>query len=171
MNKVESIANFIEENWSNYEIVDAWNQRCESHNDYDAQIEYMDSFDDLFSGKTPSEIAEMVWNRDFRTDDDFFAFTAYGNIVSFNDPSDYGYFSFEELAEWIISNGDSTTADIDTDALIDDFINEYEYELDMDYDEAKKMIDRLSETEPLDFLMDDWDDIFTTIKEEMGGDE
>ena len=157
MDKIQAIIDIIKTNWSTDEIVDAWNLRCDENNYMDDRIEYMDTFDELFCGLKPSEIAEKVYKRDFCTGDDFFAFNGYGNLESFSDVEDYSRFSYEELAEYLAENGDSLTTDIDTDELLESFI--YEYFDNYDFDQIKCVIETYMEDNTFDLLMDNWDDL------------
>ena len=171
MDKIQAIIDIIKNNWSTDEIVDAWNLRCDESNYMDDRIEYMDTFDELFCGLKPSEIAEKVYKRDFCTGDDFFAFNGYGNLESFSDVEDYSRFSYEELAEYLVDNGDSLTTDIDTDELLESFI--YEYFDHYDFDQIKCVIETYMEDNTFDLLMDSWDDlnrdVLDYIKEEELG--
>jgi hypothetical protein len=121
-------------------------------------------FDDLFGDMSPLDIVRRVQYGDFRPDDDYFAFNGYGNLVSFNDLSDYGPFSYEVLAEYLVDNGDGDF-EVDTDMLQDYFIEEYF--ADMEWAEITALIDKISEDEPFDLLMDDWDDLAEIVKEHI----
>lgn len=157
MDKIDYIVEIIKDNWSQSEIVDAWNQRCESHNYYDDQINYMGFFNELFFGLTPLEIVEKVKNSQFCAGNDYFAFNGYGNLVSFDEAEDYNSFSYEELAEYLVENGDSTTKEIDTDLLLLAFLDEHfiSYDRNLMFDAISKYM----EEETFDVLMDDWDDL------------
>ena len=157
MDKIQVIINIIKNNWSNEEIADAWNFRCDEKGYMDERIEYMDTFDELFSSYKPSEIAEKVYRRDFCTGDDFYAFNGYGNLESFSDVDDYSRFSYEELAEYLVDYGDSLTTDVDTDELLECFI--YEYFNHYDFDQIKCVIETYMENNAFDLLMDNWDDL------------
>ena len=157
MDKIQVIINIIKNNWSNEEIADAWNFRCDEDGYMDERIEYMDSFDELFCNLKPSEIAEKVYRREFCTGDDFFAFNGYGNLESFSDVDDYSRFSYTELAEYLVDNGDSLTTDVDTDELLEYFI--YEYFNHYDFDQIKCVIETYMENNAFDLLMDNWDDL------------
>ena len=157
MDKIQTIIDIIKNNWSNEEIADAWNFRCDEDGYMDERIEYMHSFDELFCNLKPSEIAEKVYRRDFCTGDDFFAFNGYGNLESFSDVDDYSRFSYTELAEYLVNNGDSLTTDVDTDELLESFI--YEYFNHYDFDQIKCVIETYMENNAFDLLMDNWDDL------------
>lgn len=157
MDKIQTIINIIKNNWSNEEIADAWNFRCDEKDYMDERIEYMDSFDEFFCNLKPSEIAEKVYRREFCTGDDFFAFNGYGNLESFSDVDDYSRFSYSELAEYLVDNGDSLTTDVDTDELLESFI--YEYFSHFDFDQIKQTIETYMEDNAFDLLMDNWDDL------------
>jgi hypothetical protein len=155
MDKIQAIIDIIKSKWSNEEIVDAWNLRCDKKDYMDERIEYMDTFDELFCNLKPSEIAERVYRRDFYTGDDFYAFNGYGNLESFSDVDDYSRFSYEELAEYLVDYGDSLTTEVDTDELLESFI--YEYFDHYDFDTIKAIIEKYIEDEVFDLLMGDWD--------------
>lgn len=157
MDKIETIIDIIKSNWSNEEVADAWNFRCDEKGYMDERIEYMDTFDELFCNFKPSEIAEKVYRRDFCTGDDFYAFNGYGNLESFSDVEDYSRFSYEELAEYLVDYGDSLTTDVDTDQLLESFI--YEYFDHYDFDQIKQTIETYMEDNTFDLLMDNWDDL------------
>ena len=157
MDKIQAIIDIIKNNWSNEEIADAWNFRCDEKGYMDERIEYMDTFDELFCNLKPSEIAEKVYRRDFCMGDDFYAFNGYGNLESFSEVEDYSRFSYEELAEYLVDNGDSLTTDVDTDALLESFI--YEYFNHYDFDQIKCVIETYMENNTFDLLMDNWDDL------------
>lgn len=157
MEKIQAIIDIIKNNWSNEEIADAWNLRCDKKDYMDERIEYMDTFDELFCNLKPSEIAEKVYRRDFCTGDDFYAFNGYGNLESFSEVEDYSRFSYEELAEYLVDNGDSLTTDVDTDLLLESFI--YEYFDHYDFDQIKCVIETYMENNTFDLLMDSWDDL------------
>lgn len=157
MDKIQAIIDIIKHNWSNEEIADAWNFRCDEKGYMDERIEYMDSFDELFCNLKPSEIAEKVYRRDFCTGDDFYAFNGYGNLESFSEVEDYSRFSYSELAEYLVDNGDSLTTDVDTDQLLESFI--YEYFDHYDFDQIKCVIETYMENNAFDLLMDNWDDL------------
>lgn len=157
MEKIQTIIDIIKNSWSNEEIADAWNFRCDEKGYMDERIEYMYSFDELFCNLKPSEIAEKVYRREFCTGDDFFAFNGYGNLESFSDVDDYSRFSYSELAEYLVDNGDSLTTDVDTDELLESFI--YEYFNHFDFDQIKQTIETYMEDNAFDLLMDNWDDL------------
>ena len=162
MDKIQVIINIIKNNWSNEEIADAWNFRCDEKGYMDERIEYMDTFDELFSSYKPSEIAEKVYRRDFCTGDDFYAFNGYGNLESFSDVDDYSRFSYTELAEYLVDNGDSLTTDVDTDELLESFI--YEYFNEYTFYQIKNTIEAYMEENAFDLLMDDWDVLYEDIR-------
>ena len=162
MDKIQAVIDIIKNNWSNEELADAWNFRCDEEGYMDERIEYMDSFDELFCSLKPSEIAEKVYRREFCTGDDFFGFNGYGNLESFSDVSDYSYFSYETLAEYLVDHGDSLTTDVDTDELLESFI--YEYFNEYTFYQIKNTIEAYMEENAFDLLMDDWDVLYEDIR-------
>lgn len=166
MNKIDSIIRILESDWSTEDLVQAWNEFCDRRGYSDNEIYYMGSFNEMFENSTPMEIAEMVLNRDFRTDDDYFAFNAYGNVISFSDVTDYNSFSFTELAEYLVDWGDSGVRGIDNEELLDDFVEEYYSHRNVD--EMKAFIYNIMEEESFDLLMDDWNDLYESVEEALG---
>ena len=168
MDKIQAIIDIIKNHWLNEEIVDAWNLRCEKKEDMDEFIENMSFFDEMFQHLSPLEIIDKVKGCNFCTGDDYFAFNGYGNLESFSCVEDYSRFSYEELAEYLADNGDSLTADVDTDELLEYFI--YEYFDNYDFDQIKQTIETYMEDNIFDLLMDNWDnlneDVLNYIEEE-----
>ena len=158
MNKIDAIIDIIKSNWSTNELVNAWNLRCEKKEYMDEFIEDMSFFDEIFQNLSPLEIVDKVRGCNFRTEDDYFAFNGYGNPESFSYVEDYSRFSYDELAEYLIDNGDSLTKEVDSDELLAYFVEEY---FDDD-DNVRDILSTIIEEgdEPFDLLMDDWDDLF-----------
>ena len=171
MTKVQAIIDIIKNNWLNEEIVDAWNFYCDNKEDMDERIEGMEFFNDMFHHLSPLEIIDKVKGCNFCTGDDYFAFNGYGNLESFSCVEDYSRFSYEELAKYLVDNGDSLTTDIDTDELLESFI--YEYFDYYDFDQIKCVIETYMKNNTFDLLMDSWDDlnrdVLDYIKEEELG--
>lgn len=157
MNKIDAIIDIIKTNWSTDELVNAWNLRCEKKEYMDEFIENMSSFDEMFQNLSPLEIIDKVRGCNFCTGDDYFAFNGYGNLESFSYVEDYSRFSYEELAEYLVDNGDSLTTNVDTDELLESFI--YEYFDNYDFDQIKCVIETYMENNTFDLLMDNWDDL------------
>ncbi len=157
MDKIDAIIDIIKTNWSTDELVDAWNLRCEKKEYMDEFIENMSFFDEIFQNLSPLEIVDKVKGCNFCTGDDYFAFNGYGNPESFSYVEDYSRFSYEELAEYLVDNGDSLTTNVDTDELLEAFI--YEYFDNYDFDQIKQTIETYMEDNTFDLLMDDWNDL------------
>ena len=157
MAKIQAIIDIIKTNWSTDELVNAWNLRCEKKEYMDEFIENMSSFDEMFQNLSPLEIIDKVRGCNFCTGDDYFAFNGYGNLESFSYIEDYSCFSYEELAEYLVDNGDSLTTNVDTDELLESFI--YEYFDHYDFDQIKCVIETYMENNTFDPLMDNWDDL------------
>lgn len=162
MDKIDAIIDIIKSNWSTNELVNAWNLRCEKKEYMDEFIEDMSFFDEIFQNLSPLEIIDKVRGCNFRTEDDYFAFNGYGNPESFSYVEDYSRFSYDELAEYLIDNGDSLTKEVDSDELLAYFVEEY---FDDD-DNVRDILSTIIEEgdEPFDLLMDDWDDLFEAFK-------
>ena len=162
MDKIDAIIDIIKSNWSTNELVNAWNLRCEKKEYMDEFIEDMSFFDEIFQNLSPLEIIDKVRGCNFRTEDDYFAFNGYGNPESFSYVEDYSRFSYDELAEYLIDNGDSLIKKVDSDELLAYFVEEY---FDDD-DNVRDILSTIIEEgdEPFDLLMDDWDDLFEAFK-------
>lgn len=167
MNKIDAIVDIID-NWETHDLVIAWNERCEEQDLYDERIEDMYSFDELYDGMKPTEIADMLHNASFCTGDDYFEFNRHGNISSFSYVSDSDWFDMDELAEFIAENG---LRNVDIDELIDDitvtFIEEH-FMFDNIDDETIK--DIICEND-FSVLHNDWDELETLIRECLSGDK
>ena len=157
MDKIQAIIDIIKTNWSTDELVKAWNLRCEKKGYMDEFIEDMSFFDEMFQNLSPLEIVDKVKGCNFCTGDDYFAFNGYGNPESFSYVEDYSRFSYEELAEYLVDNGDSLTTNVDTDELLEAFI--YEYFDGYDFGQIKQTIETYMEDNTFDLLMDDWNDL------------
>ena len=162
MSKRKSVANYIHSS-DMEDVVTLWKQFVNETNREDDDVWENSNYeiDEIFS--SPHELARSLTYGDYHYMDAFFAFNGYGNIVSFNYldddrcPIDVG-----ALADYLIENGDSDF-EIDSQTLEDDFLDEY-FPNEEDYYKARDITDNLSENEPMDFLMDEWDDIAETIK-------
>jgi hypothetical protein len=167
MNKINAIVDIID-NWETHDLVTAWNERCEEQDLYDERIEDMYSFDELYDGMKPTEIADMLHNASFSTGDDYFEFNRHGNISSFSYVSDSDWFDMDELAEFIAENG-LRNVDIDEliDELTDTFIEEHFEDDDIDDDTIKDIICE----NDYSVLSDDWDELETLIRECLSGDK
>jgi len=97
MKAIEAILDELSDN----ELVDVNNAYQESVNG-EKYIYSTDDFDELMTGKTPSEIANMVAFGDYNPYHMWFWFNGYGNVVSsdFPDNAD-GWFACE-IAEYAV---------------------------------------------------------------------
>ena len=145
------------------DLVDVWNVYCSEVDNFDEEIYPNDdaTLDEMFPSAYKFARSAKYGDYDFRHD--YFTFNGYGNIVSFNYLDDDNCpIDLDGLADWFIENGDSDL-EIDSDFLQGEFLDEYFPNSD-DYDKAMYIADNLSESEPIDYLMDEWDDIAETIK-------
>lgn len=94
----------ILDNLADHEIVDVNNAYQECVNGGDKYIYSTDEFDELMTGKTPSEIANMVAFGDYNPYHMWFWFNGYGNVVSSDYPDNAdGWFACE-IAEYAVEN-------------------------------------------------------------------
>ena len=163
MTKKESLMNYIETSDFD-ELVKFWNKYSEKHAQGDDIIYHNedDEIDEQFPNA--SEFARASKYGCYDYGDEYFCKNHYGNVVSFNEVCSHCPINLGKLAEYLIENGDSEFP-IDDDWLIEDFILSYFYLVNPDEeDKAREIIDRLSEFEPMDFLMEEWDNLYKDIK-------
>lgn len=161
MEKLETIISIIEV-WPDSELVNAWNLLCDNTGKKDERIKKMESFNEMFQHLSPLEVLEMVRGCKFGTRDDYFAFDQDGNIESFSEIADYSCFSYYELAEYLVDNGDGLARDVDTDELLESFI--LEYFSNYSFSQIKNTIEVYMENNAFDLLMDDWDVLSEDIR-------
>lgn len=145
------------------EIVTFWNiysEKCTQGDDniYPNEDE---EIDEQFPNASEFARASKYGHYDY--EDKYFCKNHYGNLVSFNDIDDrFCPINLSRLADYLILNGDSEFP-IDDDWLVKDFLLEY-FPNPEDDAKAREIIDRLNESEPMDFLMQEWDDLYKDIK-------
>ena len=85
MTREEAIRNYVE-HISKGELVELMQHMTAYDGCFEDEIYYdMDEFDEFMSNYSPMEIAQMVFfGGDFNPNDDYFRFTAYGNLESAN---------------------------------------------------------------------------------------
>lgn len=174
MDKIKAIVSIIK-NWDNEKIIRAWNNYCadECMEDYiHGNDEYF--FEEMF--EKADEAVSAVCFGNYRYQDDYVVFNAYGNLDTFD------YWDEEKspidlniLAEYMADNGDCDN-EIDTDELEDLFIESIiESNSDIDAEIARNIIDALINEEPFDFLTDDWtvliEEVLTEYNKENFEDE
>lgn len=102
----------------------------------------MDEFDEFLSGRTPMEIAQMIFFGDFNPNNDYFRFNGYGNLKSAEWPDVVA--EAEDLESDIIDHlvhyysGDTPWPDLDDLVYADEdtvFNEDYEEILDDEDDE------------------------------------
>lgn len=162
MTKKQFVANYI--NSSDMEdVVTLWKQYVNESNREDDDV--WENSDDMLDEIIPSthEFARSSTYGHYNYSDKFFAFNGYGNIVTFSRlDDDRCPIDVDALADYLIDNGDSDF-EIDSQTLEENFLDEY-FPNEDDYNKAMEIADNLSVSEPVDFLMDEWDDIAETIK-------
>lgn len=173
MDKNTAISDIIK-NWSDSDLLVAWNEYCDKRGYSDNIIYSMDSFDECFECMKPLEIISMVKGCDFSPSDDYFSYTSYGNIISFDYVEDYSEFDYDYLAEFLGEEGDSNTAEVDRDelktAFIEELINTYDSLAGLTEDEVSEKFTAFIGENCYDLLTDDWDlmaeEFIDTLKEE-----
>lgn len=173
MDKNTAIGDIIR-NWNDSDLLVAWNEYCDKKGYSDNIIYSMDSFNECFESMEPLDIIDMVRGCDFTPSDDYFSYTSYGNIISFDYVEDYSEFDYDYLAEFLGENGDNNTAEVDRDelktAFIEELINTYDSLAGLTEDEVSEKFTEFIIENCYDLLTDDWDlmaeEFIDTLKEE-----
>lgn len=122
-----------------YEAV--FNNVCEELDSYsgflnDDRYYRMEEFDELLCGKSPLDIAQLVYQEDFNPNDNYFKFTITGVVSSdFKDYTDY--YSASEVLDAVLDNLYSIYIDDDSfKAMCEALDEEYDYyDIDVENDE------------------------------------
>lgn len=173
MDKNTAISDIIK-NWNDSDLLVAWYEYCDKKGYSDYIIYSMDSFNECFEHMAPLDIIDMVRGCDFSSSDEYFAYTSYGNITSFDYVEDYSEFDYDYLAEFLGEEGDNNTAEVDRDelktAFIEELINTYDLLDGLTEDEVTEKFTEFIEENYYDLLTDDWDlmaeEFIDTLKEE-----
>lgn len=113
-------------------------EELDSWNGYLGDDRYfgMYDFDELMQGKTPSEIAQEVWNGGFNPNDDYFRFTIYG--VESDCYKDYSDYLDDYFIDELINCYPHLCINSDLEALLED----YDYADDFDEEEEEEEEER-----------------------------
>ena len=117
VSKEDFIREVIVDNFGSDDYVSLNNEYCNETGYMDDYIEYMDMFDDVMDGYTPTDIARMVIDGDFSINDNYFKFTIYG-VESFSYPDDE--MDLDEIISYICEN-DNDLGDSDVRAALDEW--------------------------------------------------
>lgn len=123
--KKQAIIDIIN-NMSDDEMVCIWNNYLDETNYSDNRIYSVDEIDEILCDTKPWEILRMGFYGDYRPCDAFFKFDGYGNLKSFDYPSDEIY--ADEIAEYCIDKDE----DFDSDEIREILDEEDEEEKDDD---------------------------------------
>lgn len=164
--KRNAIESAIAEDWSDSDKVSAWNEYCDKSNYTDDTIFSMWDFDDLMSGRKPSEIIDLVGN-DFSSHDAYFAFDGYGNLVSGDSPDDFDFYDEDAVIDRIIEDGASDFPDLDEDIIREDFIATLVDYMDFTETQIEEALDEVY----YDLIMDDWSDIAEEVAKYIEGND
>lgn len=152
--KRNAIESAIAEDWSDSDKVSAYNEYCDKNNIMDDCIYSMWDFDDLMSGRKPSDIIDLVGN-DFSSHDAYFAFDGYGNLVSGDSPDDFDFYDEDAVIDRIIEDGASDFPDLDEDIIQEEFIAAMVKATNFTEEQINAALDEVC----CDLIMDDWSDI------------
>ena len=164
--KRAAIENAIAEDWSDSDKVSAWNEYCDRNNSVDDSIYSMWDFDDLMSGRKPSEILDLVGSN-FSAHDAYFAFDGYGNLVSGDSPDDFDFYDEDAVIDRIIKDGASDFPDLDEDIIREDFIATLVDYMDFTETQIEEALDEVY----YDLIMDDWSDIAEEVAKYIEGND
>lgn len=154
MDKFDWFKSKFEFDLDNDEQIDIFNQYCREYGSED-DIYPMSEFDDIFAGKKPSEVFQMVQTNmdDIDYNDNYFVVTIYG-FKTFNDPydiiQDYIGDIFNRMHIW------------ETKINIDDYIQDmYDAHLDlkpedMDEDDFYDIVEDAVDSYDLESEIVDW---------------
>lgn len=121
-------------------------------------IYFMWDFDDLMSGRKPSEIIDLA-SSNFSSRDAYFAFDGYGHLVSGDSPDDFYFYDEDAVIDRIIEDGPKDFPDLDEDIIREDFIATL-----VDYtDFTEEQINAALDEVYYDLIMDDWSDIAENV--------
>lgn len=141
-------------------LVNAWNTYCEQK--FSNEKIYLNNSKNIL-GLFPSSAylaGVLTYPSKYDRKDKYFTFVG-KRLYSFNDIFSDSTIAFDLLTGWIIENGDQRLNFIGIDDYLEDaFISEYFGDM---ADGAKKIIDKVSKDEPIDFLMEAWDDIAANL--------
>lgn len=115
------------ESMDDSDLVNAWNEVCDSENYMDDYI-YSNDPDELLYGRTPSEILSDV-TEDYNVNDEYAVWTVYG-LESFNYTSDSSCpIDIDMIVDYIIDN-EEDFGDSDIEELLDQWNEEEEEDED-----------------------------------------
>ena len=145
------------------EQISAWNE-YQSETNGDREIFDMYEFDELNSGRTPSDVARSIFYGDFKPCHNFFTYNGYANFESFDFlADDNSPYSLDDLAEWVSENGCEYLEGDEN--LYSSFVNAYLGDLEINESVQAVLADVLEY--PYSLITDDWDEIATAVRERL----
>lgn len=162
--KRDAIESAIAEDWSDADKVSAWNEYCDRNNIMDDSIYSMWDFDDLMSGRKPSEILDLVGSN-FSAHDAYFAFDGYGYLVSGDSPDDFDFYDEYAVIDRIIEDGTKDFPDLDEDIIQEEFIAAMVKATNF----TEEQINAALGEAYYDLIMDDWSDIAEEVAKYIEG--
>ena len=121
----EYVARAVIENMVSDDVVNMWNEYCESHNYMDDYVFPMDYFDEEFRDTAPSTLASMiVYGGYFHVNDNYFYYDGYGNIRSFDYYDEYeSPIDVDALCGWLLDMAEGGQVEELVATEIADWIN------------------------------------------------
>lgn len=101
----------------------------------------MDEFDEFMDGYTPMEIAQMIWFGEFNPNDDYFHFSAYGNLESadWRTVVDVAEGLVDDIIDHLVNSYSGDTPWPDLDHIVD---SDYDAIFNEDYEEVEEEEDQ-----------------------------
>lgn len=90
------------ESLDDWDLMDLHNEYCRENNYWDDEIFGMADIDDILYQAKPSKVLSMAFFGDFNPNHGFFRFDGYGNLESFDFPSDY--VDIDDITDYVIEN-------------------------------------------------------------------
>ena len=148
-------------------LVDVWNEYCSEKN-MDDYIWSNDEFtlQEMFSGNSAvSDALRAAFYGDYRYNDDYVVFNAYGNLKSYDDYNVEEQIDFDTLAEYIMDNDSREIQDV----WIEDIHGDFEDYFNNKFEDVS--IDEDYDLSSWNLLTEDWDDIAQEVLDEIKDNE
>lgn len=109
-----------------------YNEYLESVGYDDDRLYDMGDLDEILSGQSPSEIANLIYYGEFNPNDNYFKFNGYGNLESLDYVDDGA--DFNEIAKYCVDN-DEDFGESDIRDILDSYEEEEEEEEESEEDD------------------------------------
>lgn len=163
INRKESIITILKTMDTNV-LVGVWNEYCQESN-MDDYIYNNDEYtlDEMFNGSDypVNNALRAAFYGDYRYNDDYVVFNAYGNLKSYDYYDVKEQIDFDTLAEYIMDNDCREIQDVWIEDIYVDFVDYFNNKFeDVSIDEDYNL-------SSWNLLTEDWDDIAEEVLEEI----